>query len=141
MGILTRKFGSFQIQCIDLRWKPEWELRLFLYICNDTVNSGLNPKNFIMRKVQAVFSCNTVIPAEYGYDTVAHLSAICDEKGLYKSYSEATPSGQISIQVSKDVPAHKFFKSGRTYKVDFTLVPLTEEEREWYKKNNIEIEE
>lgn len=87
-----------------------------------------------MRKVTAVFSCNTVIPAEYGYDTVAHLSAICDEQELYKSYSEATPSGYLSIQISKDVPAHKFFKQGRTYKLEFTLVPLTPQEIEWNEK-------
>ncbi len=81
-----------------------------------------------MRTIQAVFRCDSVVPAQWGYDAVAHLSAVADEDGKYKSYTDATPSGQLTIQISKDVPAHKFFQQGRHYQLDFTKIPLTKQE-------------
>lgn len=88
-----------------------------------------------MRKCRAKFQCNTVIPATENYDAVAYLSAVYadpdgSENEENKSFSNATPSGQITISVSKDVPAHKFFKPQRYYYLDFTLIPMTEAEKE-----------
>lgn len=79
-----------------------------------------------MKAIRAMFCCNTVIPSNRGYDTVAHLHAVTGEDPVHKLFTEATPSGEISIQIDKDVPAHKFFKQGREYYVDFILVPLKE---------------
>jgi len=82
-----------------------------------------------MRKIRAKFRCDTVIPATENYDSVAYLSAVyANEDGSEneenKSFSDSTPSGQITISISKDVPASKFFKSGREYYLDFTKIPL-----------------
>jgi len=92
-----------------------------------------------MLKIRAKFRCDTVIPATEDYDAVAYLSAVySDPNGEVneenKSFSDATPSGQLTISISKEVPAHKYFRQGRHYYLDFTRIPMTEEEKE-QKKN------
>jgi len=73
----------------------------------------------------------------------AYLSAVYanpdgSENEENKSFSDATPSGQITISISKDVPAHKYFQIGRHFYVDFTKIPMTPEEKAqkeyWEKK-------
>ncbi len=87
-----------------------------------------------MKHIRAKFQCNTVIPATENYDAVAYLNAVtCNSDGSYpnkenESFSNSTPSGQITSSISKDVPAHKYFKPGRYYYLDFTQIPLTEQE-------------
>jgi len=75
------------------------------------------------------------MPATQNYDAVAHLSAVyANSDGTVnaenKSFSDATPSGTVQISISKDVPAHKFFRQGRFYYLDFTRIPMTEQEIE-----------
>ena len=87
-----------------------------------------------MRKIRAKFQCNSVIPATEYYDAVAHLSAVyANSDGSVnaenKSFSNATPGGTLQISISKDVPAHKFFTTGRYYYLDFTRIPMTEQEK------------
>ena len=86
-----------------------------------------------MQKTRAKFECTHVVPAnkEMGYDAVAHLSAVIVNKdGSYneenKSFSDATPAGNLTISISADVPATKFFQEGREYYLDFTRIPLEE---------------
>lgn len=77
-----------------------------------------------MKASRAMFYCGSVVPAAYGYDTVAHLTACTGGSDEKDSFNTATPCGSLTIQISKDAPAHKFFKAGRDYYLDFTLVPL-----------------
>jgi hypothetical protein len=86
-----------------------------------------------MKKIRAKFECNSVILATEHYDAVAHLSAVyANSDGTVneenKSFSAATPGGNVQISISKDVPAHKFFRAGRYYYLDFTRIPMTEQE-------------
>lgn len=86
-----------------------------------------------MRKIRAKFECTCVVPATENYDAVAHLSAVyANSDGSVnaenKSFSDATPSGTLQISISKDVPAHKYFRAGRYYYLDFTRIPMTEQE-------------
>jgi len=88
-----------------------------------------------MRTIRAKFYCGTVIPATENYDSVAYLNAVTSNPdGSYpnkenESFSNSTPSGQVTISISKDVPAHKFFTAGREYYLDFTRIPLTEQQK------------
>jgi len=85
-----------------------------------------------MRSIRAKFVCTHVIPAVHGYDAKAFLMPVItnQEDGTYneenKSFSDSTPSGNLEIVISKDVPASKFFKHGREYYLDFTKIPLKE---------------
>jgi hypothetical protein len=88
-----------------------------------------------MRKIVSKFQCFGVEPAEQGYPTTARLNAVyANSDGTVneenKSFSEATPSGNIEMQISQKVPAHKFFTPNRYYKVTFELLPMTEQEIE-----------
>ena len=88
-----------------------------------------------MKTIRAKFECNAVIPATENYDTVVHLNAVyANSDGNVneenQSFSNATPSGQLTISISKDVPAHKYFIQGRFYYLDFTRIPMTEQEIE-----------
>lgn len=84
-----------------------------------------------MKSIRAKFVCTHIqaSPPGFDYDPVAHLSAVVSNNDgttneENKSFSDATPSGNITISISKDVPASKFFKEGREYYLDFTRVPL-----------------
>lgn len=84
-----------------------------------------------MRKCRAKVYCTHVqeSPEGFDYDPVAHLSAVIydqdgNENQENKAFSEATPSLNLTISISKDVPASKFFKPNREYYLDFTRIPL-----------------
>lgn len=82
-----------------------------------------------MKKCRAKFYCNHVIPAVHGYDAKAFLNPVVQNSDgsdclENKSFSDATPGGQLEIVISKNVPAHKFFQYGREYYLDFTRIPL-----------------
>ena len=84
-----------------------------------------------MKKIRAKFKCQRVVPADEknGYPTHASLYAIhenedgseCEEN---KSFSELTPAGNVEIMISPKTPAHKYFREGREYYLDFTRIPL-----------------
>lgn len=99
------------------------------------VTAGITLTFNDMKRIRAKFECTQVIPAHGGYETMAHLSAVIGNKDgsdneENKSFSSATPYGQITIGISPDVPAHKFFRVGREYYLDFTRVPLAESTEE-----------
>lgn len=84
-----------------------------------------------MKSCRAKVVCTWVqkSPEGFDYDPVAHLTAVIyDENGNEneenKSFSNSTPSLNLTISVSKDVPASKFFKENREYYLDFTRIPL-----------------
>lgn len=67
--------------------------------------------------VKAKFKCNSVENFEYGKR--AKLSAVYGTEGENKDFTTATPSGQLEISISKDVPAAEFFEPGKDYYLTF----------------------
>lgn len=82
-----------------------------------------------MRTIRAKFTCSHVIPAIQGYPTRAYLHPVhdngCEEN---KTFNTATPSGHLEIDISEDAPAHKFFRPGRDYYLDFTKIPMEQDQ-------------
>lgn len=82
-----------------------------------------------MQHCRAKFVCSHVVPAVQGYPTRAYLYPVlddgCEEN---KTFNTATPSGHLEIDISEDAPAHKYFIPQREYYVDFTRIPLEQEE-------------
>ena len=73
--------------------------------------------------VRAKFTCNAKIPA-YGGTTVFFNAVYSNKDGTRaeenKAFSDATPSGQISISIAYGKPAVDAFVIGQSYYVDFT---------------------
>tara|TARA_R110000772_G_scaffold35637_4_gene85777 strand:+ start:9908 stop:10171 length:264 start_codon:yes stop_codon:yes gene_type:complete len=87
-----------------------------------------------MRTIRAKFECSHIekAPEGYDYDGTAYLTAVYANKDgsvneENKSFSEATPSGNLQITISKNVPASKFFQPNREYYLDFTKIPQDQE--------------
>lgn len=74
-----------------------------------------------MKKVRAKFSCNSI--EDFGWNKTAKLSAVVDSKGDNADFTKATPNGQLSISISKEVPASDFFEVGKSYFIDFSEAP------------------
>ena len=72
-----------------------------------------------MLTVRAKFQCHSVTEFNYG-GKQAKFSAVHGNNGENKDFTTATPSGQLEITISKDVPATDFFKPGKEYYLDFT---------------------
>lgn len=88
-----------------------------------------------MRKIISKFQCHGVVPSTDGYPTSVNLNAVyANSDGTINqenaSFSQATPSGQISIQIDPKAKAHKFFTNNRYYYVTFELIPMTPQELE-----------
>jgi len=88
-----------------------------------------------MQKIRAKFECTHIekAPEGYDYDGTAYLTAVIanrdgSDNAENKSFSDCTPSGNMQITISKDVPASKFFRANREYYLDFTKIPLEEVE-------------
>lgn len=75
-----------------------------------------------MKKVRAKFTCHGVTDTDYG-QVVAHMCAVYSEEGENKDFAEATPVANLDMHISKETPAHDFFKQGKNYYLDFTEVP------------------
>lgn len=73
--------------------------------------------------VRAKFYVTSKIPG-YNNTTTVGLSAVysSDPASENKAFTDATPSGQISISISNDKPALEAFVMGEDYYVDFTPV-------------------
>ena len=73
--------------------------------------------------VRAKFTCNAKIPA-YGSTTVFFNAVYSNRDGTRaeenKVFSDATPSGSISISIADGKPAVDAFEIGKSYYVDFT---------------------
>jgi len=70
------------------------------------------------KKVRAKFTCNSV--KDFGQWKEASFNAVYSDKGENKDFCEATPSGELSITISGNVPAKDFFKPQTNYYLDFT---------------------
>jgi hypothetical protein len=73
-------------------------------------------------KVRAKFKCDSVESFSYG-GSYAKLSAVIDDSGDNKDFTEATPHGNLEIGISDKTSAATFFKPGGVYYLDFTEAP------------------
>lgn len=71
-----------------------------------------------MPKVKAKFMCNSTEKHAYG-GTTANLTAVHSEKGENADFANATPSGELKINIDKGVPAADFFEPGKSYYLFF----------------------
>ena len=71
--------------------------------------------------VRAKFAVQSVTETLYG--TSVELSAVYSTSGENADFTDATPSGQLKIQISKGRPAAEVFKVGKAFYLDFTEVP------------------
>ena len=71
-----------------------------------------------MPQVRAKFTCNSV--KDLGNYKEVKFNAVYSDKGENKDFCEATPCGELSIQISGDVHAKDFFKPQTDYYLDFT---------------------
>lgn len=71
-----------------------------------------------MDKVKAKFQCSSVIPTAFG-SVVANFHAVYGNGEENKSFSEATPSANLSMVISDSAPAKDFFVQGKDYYLTF----------------------
>ena len=70
--------------------------------------------------VRAKFACNAKIPS-FGTTTVQfHAVYSSDPNSENKAFTDATPSGSLSISIANDKPALALFEQGKSYYLDFT---------------------
>jgi len=74
-----------------------------------------------VKSVRAKFHCNQITILEYG-GKQAVLNAIYSDKGENKDFAEATPNGELKIQINNNTPAVDFFVPGKNYYLEFTPV-------------------
>lgn len=78
------------------------------------------------QRVEARFFCDTIELDKEGMGSL-QMSAVYDEDGANKDFTEATPSGSIEMALDGNkTAAANFFKAGKIYRVIFE--ELTEEE-------------
>lgn len=72
--------------------------------------------------VRAKFQCTSIIP--YSNMSTVYLSAVysTDPNDPNKAFTDATPSGQLSIVINNDKLALQTFQIGKSYYLDFTPV-------------------
>ena len=70
--------------------------------------------------MRAKFNCDSV--TEYGYgNKEAKLTAVYDDgKQENNQFAEATPCGEVTIQIDKNAVAKDFLVPGKAYYLDFT---------------------
>jgi hypothetical protein len=76
------------------------------------------------KSVRAKMKCHTIEHFEHG--SKVRLGAVFGTNGENKDFAEATPSGEVWMQISKGRPAAEMFEPGKEYYVDFTPVQVTE---------------
>lgn len=73
--------------------------------------------------VRAKFTCNAKIPS-HGSTAVFFNAVYSNRDGTRaeenKAFSDATPSGNISLSIADGKPALEAFEIGKSYYVDFT---------------------
>lgn len=70
-----------------------------------------------MKTIRAKFQVDSI--EQDGDNSSVKLSAVASDDPKDNTYAEATPSGNLSISVSK-AGAKTFFKEGEAYYLDFT---------------------
>lgn len=81
-----------------------------------------------MHKCVAKFRCEGVTSTRYQYGNqhAVRMTPVCDEKGEYKKYSEATPMGELRLEGLNKETADAFIP-GAIYDLTMTqeTVPAT----------------
>lgn len=72
-----------------------------------------------MKTVRGKFTA-TVTKNEDGSMNIG-MNAVASGSEENKAFSDATPSGSISMQIAKDKPSQELFETGKSYFVDFTV--------------------
>lgn len=75
-----------------------------------------------MKNVRAKFVCGAVTETTYGQKSVS-MYAVYSNEGENASFSKATPSGQLTLNVEADTPASEYFKPGQSYYLDISEAP------------------
>jgi hypothetical protein len=71
--------------------------------------------------VKAKFRCNAV--TDYGGQKQAQMSAVYSTVGENKDFTDATPYGELKINIQSDRPASEYFKPGKYYYLAFEEAP------------------
>lgn len=75
--------------------------------------------------IKAKFNCDRIVDTSFGqggYRTVL-FRAVYGTKGENASYSKATPSGTLEMQIDKETAAFDFFKPGKSYYLNIEEAP------------------
>ena len=72
---------------------------------------------FIIMAVKAKFRCNSV--TDFGGQKQAQFTAVYSQTGENADFAQATPSGDLKINIDSGVPASNFFKPGNSYYLTF----------------------
>lgn len=73
-------------------------------------------------QVKAKFTCSHISENGYGGKTV-NFHAVYSSDGENASFSKATPSGQLSMNIDPGTPAVDFFQHGQNYYLTFEEAP------------------
>lgn len=77
-----------------------------------------------VNRVRAKFRCNNVI--DYGTQKQANLSAVYSKDTKENAdFTQATPYGELKINIDSSMPAAKFFEPQGEYYLVFEKVPGT----------------
>lgn len=86
----------------------------------DEISSKLNA-------VIAKMNCNSVETLRWNVTQKpqhkVRFGAVCGDNGEDKTFSDATPSGEVWLNISDGRPALDFFQPGKRYYVTFTEAP------------------
>lgn len=77
-----------------------------------------------MKAIRAKFVCESV--TELTHQKQIKMYAVYSDTEENKDFTEASPDGQLSISIMKEMPASDFFKPGKEYYLDFTEAPVPE---------------
>lgn len=71
--------------------------------------------------VRAKFQCNAVVPNPYQPEktTTVYFNAVYGKEGENADYSNATPSGQLSMGIDSNTKAATYFVQGKNYYLTF----------------------
>ena len=73
--------------------------------------------------VQAKFRCTTIVDTSYGGEYKQRhvkFSAVYGKSGDNATYSQATPWGEMTLQIDQSTPAYEHFQPGKEYYLTFT---------------------
>jgi hypothetical protein len=77
-------------------------------------------------QVKAKFRCNQIVDTDSGYgytNRLVKFLAVYGKEGENATFSKATPSGEVSLQIDKETEAYDHFKPGKEYYLTFEEAP------------------
>jgi len=75
-----------------------------------------------MKSIRAKFECESVTEFSYG-NKEAKLRAVHSGSQEDNQFAEATPMGELKIQIDKNAVAKDFLVPGKKYYLDFSEAP------------------